>query len=257
MDSSVQIHRSGSVNVLTLSDATGRNALSLRMRELLLDALNACLADTECRAIVLTGAGGNFCAGGDVREMNIHSQDEALQRLRLVHRIIRQIVLGAKPVVCAIDGIAAGGGISLLAGCDHVVASDTARLTSSFLRTGVLPDMGALWTVSHRMGLAQARTFFTMGTTLRADQAQQAGLVDTVVATDELMPQSIHIAHQLAQIAPLTFRAFKQALANDAWSFASALAVEEQFQPSLVTSSDHREAVAAFLQKRQPRFTGS
>lgn len=74
MDSSVQIHRSGSVNVLTLSDATGRNALSLRMRELLLDALNACLADTECRAIVLTGAGGNFCAGGDVREMNIHSQ---------------------------------------------------------------------------------------------------------------------------------------------------------------------------------------
>lgn len=151
MDSSVQIHRSGSVNVLTLSDATGRNALSLRMRELLLAALNACLADAECRAIVLSGAGGNFCAGGDVREMNIR-QNEALQRLHLIHRVIRQIVLGAKPMVCAVDDIAAGvgGGISLLAGCDHVVASDTARLTSSLLRTGVLPDMGALWTVSHR-----------------------------------------------------------------------------------------------------------
>ncbi len=257
MDPRVEVHRTEGVDVLTLTDSTGRNVLSLRMRRLLLDSLGEALHDDSCRAVVLTGASGNFCAGGDVREMNIESKEEASQRLELVHEIIRLIVCGPKPVVAAIPGIAAGGGISLLAGCDHVVASPHARFTASFLRTGVLPDMGALWAVSQRMGLAHARRFFTLGATLPAEQAQRAGLVDTVVAASELISESVRVARDLTQIAPLTFSAFKQAFASHASTFEAALEAERQTQPSLVTSNDHKESVAAFLQKRQPTFSGT
>lgn len=257
LETHIDVDRDEEVTVLTLTDASGRNALSLRMRQLLHEALVRCIGDASCRAIVLTGSRGNFCAGGDVREMNIQSREEALGRLTLVHQIIRLIVAGPKPVVAAVEGIAAGGGISLLAGCDHVVAATSARLTSSFLRSGVLPDLGVLWSVSQRMGMASARTFFTLGRTLSAEQAQQSGLVDTVVEAPDLRLESIRTARKLAQVAPLTFSAFKQAFANHASAFDAALAAERLFQPALLTSSDQKEAVAAFLEKRQPRFTGN
>lgn len=257
MESVVKVSKVGYVNVLTLSDTTGRNLLSIRMRQLLLDVLKDALVDERCRAIVLTGDHGNFCAGGDVRDMEIPNTDVALERLDFVHQIIRLIACGPKPIVAAVGGIAAGGGVSLLAACDHVVASVTARFTSSFLRTGVLPDLGVLWAVSQRMGSAQARRFFTLGNTLLAEQAQQAGLADAVVTAEALMPESIRIANSLGEIAPLTFSAFKEAFANYAGTFESALIAERRFQPGLVTSNDHKEAVAAFLQKRRARFTGT
>ncbi|NYT60351.1 enoyl-CoA hydratase/isomerase family protein [Alcaligenaceae bacterium] len=257
MESVVKESKVGCVIVLTLSDTTGRNLLSIRMRQLLLDALKNALADEHCRVIVLTGDHGNFCAGGDVRDMEIPNTGIAQERLNLVHQIIRLIACGPKPVVAAVNGIAAGGGVSLLAACDHVVASVTARFTSSFLRTGVLPDLGALWAVSQRMGGAQARRFFTLGNTFLAKQAHQIGLVDAVVTAEALMPESIRIANSLGEIAPLTFSAFKEAFANYAGTFESALAAERRFQPDLLTSNDHKEAVAAFLQKRRARFTGS
>ncbi len=247
--------RRGAVAVLILDDGSGRNVLSLEMRAQLHSSLELLLGDSACRAIVLTGA-GNFCFGGDLRQMDVKTREEAYARLELVHNIIRYVAAGPKPVVTAVAGVAAGGGTSLVAGSDHAVASRTARFAASFMRTGVLPDMGAIATVGRRMGAARARKFFCLGQSMSADDALAAGLVDQVVEPDELLDTAVAVAEQMASLPPLTFAAFKLAFADHGAGLSQTLDAEMRLQPALLTSRDHREAVAAFLERRVPVFGG-
>jgi len=252
----VQVSPEGGVFVVTLDDAGRRNALSLGMRRELRDRLSELMDEPACRAIVITGAGGQFCVGGDVNQMQVRTVDESRARLALVHDLIRLVVAGPKPVVTAIEGTAAGGGVSIVAGSDYAVAATNARFASSFLRTGVIPDMGALWTVPHRMGLAEARRFFTLGEILSGDEATRLGLVDAAVEPGHALATAIEVAAELSAGPPQTFATFKNALANRAATFDDALAAELDLQPRLLLTNDQREAVAAFLEKREPRFAG-
>lgn len=256
MNSLVNIRVESDIFVLTLDDATRRNALSLRMRQELNDRLQELMGEKACRAIVLTGAGGNFCVGGDVNQMDVKSEAESRARLDLVHRIIRMVVTGPKPVLAAVHGIAAGGGVSIVAGSDYAVAATTARLTSSFLRTGVIPDLGALWTIPQRMGLGEARRFFCRGKTLSGDDAARLGLVDQAVESQAVLETALLVAAEFAAIPPKTFAFYKSAISNRAATFEDALDGEIKYQPQLLMSKDQKEAVAAFLQKRKPNFIG-
>lgn len=252
----VGVRPEGEVFVVTLNDVARRNALSLEMRQELCVRLRELMDEKACRAIVITGAGGQFCVGGDVNQMQVRTADESRARLALVHDLIRLVVAGPKPVVTAIEGSAAGGGVSIVAGSDYAVAATNARFASSFLRAGVLPDMGALWTVPHRIGLTEARRFFTLGRILSGEEAARLGLVDQAVEPGRALATAIGVAAEYSAVPPQTFAMYKDALANRAATFEDALAAELDYQPRLLLTSDQREAVAAFLEKRKPQFNG-
>ena len=133
------------VAVVTMTRAERRNALSVALREMLISALRAAMADERCRAVVLTGAGGHFCAGGDLDDFSLDGIDEARERARRGHVIPRTIATGPKPVVAAVEGSAYGAGLSMAAICDHVVVADDDRLCASFSKVGLMTDYGLMW----------------------------------------------------------------------------------------------------------------
>ncbi|CAN5625686.1 hypothetical protein BH23PSE1_BH23PSE1_02040 [soil metagenome] len=153
----VLLARQGALAVVTLSEPAKRNALTIPLRQALLAALDELGADPECRAIVLTGAGGAFCSGGDLSAMRPDDPLGSRRRLAMVHDIVRRIAAGPKPVIAAVEGPAFGACLALAACADIVVADPAARFCASFARLGLMPDAGLLWSLPPRVGLGLAR----------------------------------------------------------------------------------------------------
>src|SRR5690606_23599910 len=148
----------GEVTLLTLNRPKARNAMSLDLIIAMQAAFDQCLEDRSCRAIVVRGAEGHFCSGGDVSGMtNERSVAESRRRMEIFHHLARTIVAGPKPVIAAVEGFAAGAGFSLALNADYLVAATDARFISSFAKVGLQPDMGMLWTLRQRVGLGQAK----------------------------------------------------------------------------------------------------
>ena len=249
--------RNGSVVTLTLNQPSRRNALSLAMREALLARLQALMKpDDDCRAIVLSGAAGTFCAGGDISEMKKRTALEVRARIGLVAEIFQLMVSGPKPVVCAVEGAAMGAGLSLVAACDYVVSAANARYGCSFVKVGVLPDGGLLWSLSQKVGAGTARALLLAASEFDGQEALALGLANQLVAPGTALAAATAVAEQLARIPPMATALLKAALAGGCDTFEQAFETEINLQPLLRRSLDHREAVKAFLEKREPVFSG-
>ncbi|WP_210317374.1 enoyl-CoA hydratase/isomerase family protein [Oryzicola mucosus] len=256
-ESPVKVEFKGNVVVVTMDNPKTKNALSPEMIRDLGDRLEALMGDWNCRAIVLTGANGAFCSGGDVSRMQ---RDRQVLDTRVyiggAHRIIRAVVNGAKPVIAAVEGAAFGAGMSLVAGCDFVVASQRSKFCAAFAKVGLAPDLGLYWTLPQRVGLGRAKRLIMLAPTLQAAEAETIGLVDEVAADGEALARALVVAEQFAAAAPLSIAVTKAVYADGVLTLDDAFRAERDHHPMLVRSADHLGAIDAFREKRLPEFNG-
>lgn len=258
-DELVHVERGDAHAVVRMHDPERLNALSAPLTLQLLDALTGLAEDDSVRAIVLTGSDPAFSAGGDLRLMRDHAHpmvDEsdggATDAWRWIRRqfggVTRAIVKADKPVIAAVNGAAAGVGLAFALACDVIVASERARIVPAFGRIGLVPEVGNSWLMTRRLGYQRAFELFTEGRVLSGAEAAELGLVNEVVAHDELMGAALgHVERMAAlppHVVPMTKSLLRQA-ADMSWD--QAIAMEEFAEPMCFTTTGHREAVAELL----------
>lgn len=247
----------GGVRVVTLNRPEVLNAFDAKLGEELLDALTKAEADAGVRCIVLTGAGRAFCSGADLRG---HTPGEtslgAMLRSRY-NRIILRLRTMEKPVIAAVNGVAAGAGCNLALAADLRVASDRASFIEVFTRVGLIPDSGGTWLLPRFVGVGRALEMMFFAEPIDAAAAERLGLVNRVVSQDDLLPRTLEWAARLAEGPTRAYglikRGVDRALALD---LRAALEYEAHLQEIAGRSDDHREGVAAFLEKRPPSYAG-
>jgi enoyl-CoA hydratase/carnithine racemase len=252
----VPLARTGAVAVLTLDFPARRNAYCLQMRTQLRERLEAVMADAQVRAIVITGAAGHFCAGGDVTEMQQRTLLENRERWNLVTALIRLMALGPTPIVAAVEGSAMGAGLSIAALADYMVVARDAKFGAAFVKIGLLPDMGALWSLQQRVGPAKAREILGLARSFDGAEAGRIGLANEVVEPGKALERAIAVAQEYAALPPVASALLKSALAQGSDSLDAAIRSEVEFQAMAMCSQDHQEAVRAFAEKRAPKFEG-
>jgi 2-(1,2-epoxy-1,2-dihydrophenyl)acetyl-CoA isomerase len=246
------------VATITLDRPDALNALTVAAKLELLGAFEAVAADRSIRAVILTGAGRAFCSGQDLKERL--EPDAAPLDVELRERynpIIRAMRALDRPIVGAINGIAAGAGASLAFACDLRIAAEGASFLLAFGRVGLIPDSGATWLLPRLVGPAKAAEMALLAEPLSAADAERFGLVMRVVPDEALLDEARAIAGRLAGLAPRAIALTKLAL-DEAWGvdFEAALEGEARLQGEAGSTADHAEGIAAFLEKRPPRFTG-
>lgn len=248
------------VATITLNRPDGMNSLTFEMKELLRTTVERAAGDPSARAVILTGAGRAFCAGQDLRE---HADNLAAGKglddtvRRHYNPVVLAITTMRKPVVAAVNGVAAGAGAALAFACDLVVASDKAKFATAFTGIGLAPDSGMSWTLQRLVGRAKAAELLLLGEPVKAAEALEMGLVNRVVPADELAPASVELARRLAEGPTAAYGAVKAALDHAAThDLASALEREAVLQDECAKTSDHKNATEAFLKKQQPTFEG-
>lgn len=244
------------ITVIGLNEPDRRNAFSIPMRTELAAAMRAEIGDEACRAIVLTGNGGVFSAGGDIRAMGDGDPQKWAFRMEILHAIARSIAAGVKPVVAAVEGMAFGAGMSIAALCDYVVAAEDAKFCASFGRMALVGDTGALWSLPQRIGATQTRALMISARVVEAPEAKQLGLVDELAPRGGTREAALGHAQRLAKMPPLAFGAMKSVLARSPASLDSVLAMELDLQMKLLMSADHAAAREAFFAKKEAVFTG-
>ncbi len=245
--------RDGATAILTLDYPERRNALAMPMRQRLIDALEAIEADRALRAVVITGAGGTFSAGGDISGMDAGDLAAGRERFRFTHRLVRLLIKGSKPVIAAVEGWCVGAGLSLAMCCDTVVASEDARFAAGFGKIGLIADLGLLHTLPARIGQGRARQVFLYGEQMSAERAEAVGIVDHLAAPGTALQAALARAAVFHGAAPLPLAMTKQYLAA---GLDAALDWERDTQSALFLTADHAEGKAAFLGKRAPAFRG-
>ncbi|MFI5665046.1 enoyl-CoA hydratase/isomerase family protein [Streptomyces sp. NPDC051684] len=253
IESAVDVRCEGPVHILTLNRPARRNALDLADRRELLVALRESEQDPECRAIVLTGAGEVFCAGGDIRSMS-QDPDVARERLAVVGDVARALVCSAKPVVAAVRGGAYGLGLGLAAACDYVVAAEDARFAASFAKIGLTADAGLSWSLARRVGHARAKEVILFAEDMDATEAQRVGLVSEIVAGEKVAVRARERAERLAAASPAMVAATKRIFAQEAQDLDAVLDAEADAQVELLGGEGFAEGRAAFLERRRPVF---
>jgi 2-(1,2-epoxy-1,2-dihydrophenyl)acetyl-CoA isomerase len=243
------------IAVITLDEPKARNALTAEARDALRQALTALRDDKGVDVLVITGAGGNFCAGGDVRTMG--ETDPAAIKARMAQVTETEMMLASfpKPVICAIAGHAAGAGISLGCLADIVIAEESARFTFSFLRMALGPDWGLSFTLPRRVGAATARQLIVTAAAVDGTEAHRMGLADVLVPDGKALATAHDAARDLTGGPKAAIAAIKGML-GDLEGLRKALATEAAMQAARFPHAEHQEAAAAFGEKRKPDFTG-
>lgn len=250
----ILVSRDGPVTVISLNRPSRLNAFDSSLRSELLLALSAAAADPVCRAVLLRAEGRGFSAGQDLADV---ADDADLGQLlaRDYVPLIDCIRTMPKPVVCAVQGVAAGAGANLALCCDIVLAGETARFIQAFVRIGLIPDVGGTWVLPRLIGLARARAIAMLGDPVTASQAEAWGMIYRAVADDDLMTVAGALALRLTELPTgalgLMKRAFDASATND---FGQQLVLESDLQTRLGHSADFAEGRRAFLEKRSPRF---
>lgn len=256
----VLLRKAADYAVITLNRPEKLNACTVPLLEGLKAALDDANADPCCRAIVLTGAGRGFCAGQDLNERKpVEGQvpDLGASLLEYYNPVILAIRQSDKPVICAVNGVAAGAGANIALACDIVLAADTAKFIQAFARVGLGPDAGGSWLLPRLIGDARARALALLAEPIGAAQAQAWGMIWETVAGDSVLDRAQALAAELATRPPGSFAAIKQAfLASSGNSLSEQLALEAQLQRKAGHSEDYRIGVNAFLAGEQPRFVG-
>ena len=246
------------VATITLDRPDALNALTIDMKGELLAAFRSVARDREVRSVVLTGAGRAFCAGQDLKERLAPDATplavEVRERYNPIIRAMRDL---DQPIVAAINGVAAGAGASLAFACDLRIAAEGASFALAFGRIGLVPDSGATWFLPRLVGPARAAELALLSEPLSAADAARWGIVARVVPADELADEARAIALRLAAMAPRALAMTKHAM-DRAWTrdLAGALEDEAWLQGIAGATTDHAEGLAAFVEKRPPRFTG-
>ena len=255
----IQIERFGAVALLTMNRPEARNALDLAMREAFAAAIAEVRDDPAVRAIVLTGAGGHFCAGGDVKAISGGGQGErdiyeGRERIRKIHRWFDELVDLEKPVIAAVDGVAFGAGLSLALAADFILASPRAKFCAVFARLGYVPDMGAMYLLPRAIGLARAKELVFSARTVEAQEALQLGLVQQVCAGD-LLQAALEFAQRFEH-APTEAIGLAKGVMNHAFESErrSVYAQEAMAQAMARESAFHQEATRRFLAKEKPLY---
>jgi 2-(1,2-epoxy-1,2-dihydrophenyl)acetyl-CoA isomerase len=259
MTDGLRVEVDGPVATLTLDRPSALNVLTVPVKVALREALDSIAGDHSVRAVILTGAGRAFCAGQDLAERE--EADAAPLDVELRERynpIIRALRSMGQPVIAAVNGVAAGAGASLAFACDLRIAAEEARFVLAFGRIGLVPDSGATWFLPRLVGPAKAAELALVGDPVDAVEALRLGLVSKVVPGDQLMTEAKAMADRLAEGAPLALSLTKGAL-DRSWTLDldEALDGEAKLQGIAGASADHAEGLAAFRDKRPPRFTGS
>jgi 2-(1,2-epoxy-1,2-dihydrophenyl)acetyl-CoA isomerase len=247
------IAREGAVLTLTLDYPARRNALAIPLRQRMTEVMEAVQGDPSVRAVVVYGASGNFCSGGDISGMDVRDAMSGAERMRRSHRLIRLLAAGNKPVVAAVEGWCVGAGLSLACACDLVVAAEDARFMAGFGKVGLMADLGLPFTLPARIGAGRARRILMLHEQLTAAEAERIGLVEEVVPRGQTLHYALIRARFLAEQAPAPMALTKAMLSA---GLDAALETERHFQTTLFLSADHHEGRAAFMEKREPRFTG-
>jgi 2-(1,2-epoxy-1,2-dihydrophenyl)acetyl-CoA isomerase len=253
--------RRGGVMVVTLNRPEVLNSFNRRMADELLEALGVAAGDGGVRAVLLTGSGRAFCAGQDLAEVlpaaGRPKPDLGDVVRRQYNPIVRAIRTLEKPVVCAVNGVAAGAGANIAFACDLVLAGEDASFVQSFAKIGLIPDSGGTFILPRIVGLQRAAALTMLGEKLTAERAKDWGLVYDVVPNGVLHDTSIELATRLAAMPTrglgLAKRGFNAAFAND---LETQLALEEELQREAGETADYEEGVRAFVEKRKPNFQG-
>lgn len=248
--SSLVQRRQGDALILTLNDPDRLNPIGIEMRTALSAALQEAEADTSLRAIILTGAGKNFCSGGDIASMDA---PQRLKRINFEHvkHLVNQITGASVPVIAAVEGWAAGAGLALAMLCDTVIAGKSARFMSAFPKIGLMPDYGLLGSLPARVGQSRARQIMLYARPVDAQHALSIGLVDELCEDGSAVDQALALAEHIQTLAPAALRAIK---AFDSGRLDAAVDYERDWQPLLLDSENAQEGRAAFFEKRPPNF---
>ncbi len=247
------------VLTLTLNRPEVLNAVNEQLARELQEGLAYAAREAGIRCIVLTGAGRGFCAGQDLRERSAAAEPSYLESLRQRYNpVILRLATVEKPVIAAVNGVAAGAGCSLALACDLRIASEQAVFIQAFARVGLVPDSGSTYFLPRLVGLGKAFEMAYLADPVDAQEALRLGLVNRVVPAEELMATTLEVARRLAagptRAYGLTKRALRHALRAP---LEDVLAYEAYLQEVAGGTADHREGVAAFREKRPPRFTGA
>lgn len=254
MPDQIRIERKGAVTIITLDRPDKRNAMGRELRTALVSALAETEADSACRAVVVTGAGGHFSAGGDLGDMPSTEALSTHARMLAAQEMLLRIVGSAKPFVAAVEGVAYGAGLSLALACDHIVATPASRLCAPFVRVGLAPDVGLLWTLPRRVGVGRAQDMLLGAEPVDGAEALRIGLVDRLAAPGEALDEAVGRAEVFAKGAPAALAAVKSALRQPGASLAGILEFEAMTQTMLLGTADHAEGKAAFFERRPAAF---
>ncbi len=248
--------------ILTLNRPDKLNAFTRELHLALAAAIDAAEADKTCRALVLTGAGRGFCAGQDLSDRMVTFKagekpniEETLGKF--YNPLVRRLRALPLPVICAINGIAAGAGANVALACDIVLAAKSAKFMQAFAKIGLMPDAGGTWNLPRLIGPARARAISMLAEPVTAEQAAEWGMIWMAVDDADLMPEAEAMARRFAQMPTGALAAMKRAFdASETNSLDSQLDLERDMQQQLAEAPDYAEGVTAFFEKRPAQFRG-
>jgi len=249
------------VCVLTLNRPQARNALSADMKRALLELLPRLARDPGVGCVLLTGAGGAFCAGGDTRDMASEGKPLSPEQRKAIvlrdHQISLWLHTLPQPTIAAVPGPAAGAGFALALACNLRIASETAFFTTAYTRLALSGDYGSSWFLTRLVGPARAAELMFTGDRIDAETAERLGLVNRIVGAADLERESLELARRISSGPPIALRWMKDNLRR-AWTgdLASSLALEAERACDSAQTEDYLEALAALREKREPRFRG-
>jgi 2-(1,2-epoxy-1,2-dihydrophenyl)acetyl-CoA isomerase len=246
------------VRIVTLNRPERYNAFNETMKRELKSAFKDCSRDEEVRCVVITGAGSKaFCSGQDLKEHSGSGRSLKESLLTMYNPMITSIRTMPKPVIAMINGVAAGAGCSLALACDMRIMASTATLIEVFIRVGLVPDSGSHWFLPRLVGMARAFEYAATGRDIPAEEAERVGLVNRVVPPERLESETLTLAHSLAAMPTravgLMKKTLNRALSTD---LETLLQYEARVQQAASETEDHREGLAAFLEKRSAKFKG-
>jgi 2-(1,2-epoxy-1,2-dihydrophenyl)acetyl-CoA isomerase len=250
------------VGTITLNRPDSLNSLDTATKTALRDALETAAADRAVRCVVLTGAGRAFCVGQDLREHVDNLANKPLEQIwstvpEHYNRICSALVTMPKPVIAGVNGVAAGAGASLAFACDFRIVADTAGFNLAFTGIALSCDTGSSWTLPRLVGRAKAAELLMLPRTVSAEEAITLGIATKVVSAESLADEVRLLATQLASGPTVAFAAIRRSLAYSAsHSLEESLTLEAEMMANTGETEDHRDAVAAFVEKRKPTFHG-
>jgi enoyl-CoA hydratase/carnithine racemase len=254
----VQMSLADDVAIITLNAPERRNAISLEMREEAISLILECVNDKNVSAMVLTGAGASFCAGGDISHLSSTTYEpdplRSWTKIGQLHNLIRLLATAPKVIVAAVEGHAYGAGLSLALACDWVVAARGAIFCSAFSRLGLIADAGLMWSLPPRVGPGHAKDILFTGRSVSGAEAYSLGLSDTLVEDGEVVAAATVKARELGKAPPLVVAATKAIFAAGPESLDRVMHSERIMQPMITLSDDHAEARAARAERRAPDF---